>query len=203
MRSHLVSWCKWPEMGKKMCGAAFRHETTGRAGWSSPREGRQTALWPQCPALEASRPWCGQLTPSRAWCHTELRRQKSKSRQNEPSGAGHTTRQSMAGDPEKEGCTELLEFLTERWTGMHGMMLCEPGRRTLKDICLPTTDWKVLAEQPGTSMEIPEVLVELNQPEWWLTLWQSLKAVLEKILNMISHQGGRTQNNNWVSTHTH
>ena len=30
--------------GKKICGAAVRHETTGGAGRSSPREGRQTAL---------------------------------------------------------------------------------------------------------------------------------------------------------------
>ena len=58
--------------------------------------------------------WHERTVKAESGSRTELRRQKSKSRQNEPSGAGHTTRQSMAGDPEKEGCTELLEFLTER-----------------------------------------------------------------------------------------
>lgn len=42
-------------MGKKCIGAAFSDmRQQAGAGWSSPREGRQTALWPQCPALEAS-----------------------------------------------------------------------------------------------------------------------------------------------------
>ena len=57
----------------------------------------------------------------------------------------------------KEGCAETaLRPRLNAKPGMHGARRHLPSHQA---------EWKVLAEQPGKSMEIPEVLVEVNQPE--------------------------------------